>query len=1061
MNQNSQPPTVDDRTQSDLQAELTALAEQYIDDWNPETADMVDQLLAVGAEFGSEVVQRLNRLPEKHRTAFLETLGKQPQPPQAARLPLSVEPAGEIDRNVQIPDRTQVVAETRDDETTVFEIPPGSGFEATPASLTDVYAVDPTRDRITSHNSLANGERQQLFVGENHQQHALYLGDGPLFKLNPGAILEIELRGAIVAGFEESVVWEYYGTKDRDTESTKSGEGWHRLPLVDTAEEPPEPRDTSFDDETTGYTTRRRLPGEFVETIVGETECRWLRCRLIEPAEACFNSEIERVSVATNTPHEREQSTPEAAFVDDVPLAVDDDGDIEPLGQFPQPSSTLYLSDDEALSKPGSRVKLSFVPPVASGESTGATESAESTDNNQTAPSDQTTEHNQPTDDPETTDEPQIADFGVLEEPPAVSWEYWNGSGWSRLSIEDGTRNLQDPGEITFTVPEDIGPTAVAGHEAYWIRGRLVSGSYGDLGATLTSSREGSPERPRFSSITVGYDHPGSNVSALFAENNGHIKPWSTDDRRPFEPLAEATQTVYFGFDGPLRYGPIPLFVALEETWYPAGFDPGVQWEYCVDPATDTWTPLSVEDGTNGLTERGVVRLRFSEQTGPTDLFGTRRNWIRAVMSEANFDVHEQQPVTQRDEPSTASHPGHTTTARPPTIEGIYPNTQWADNARTIEAEILGSSDGSANQQFECAHAPLLECELWVDESAALSKSELADLQATDPERLDIVTDSRGKQTAVWVRWQPVDRLCDGDTRVYQLDRTDGTIQFGDGDCGKIPPQGVDAIRATYRSGGGAGGNVPAGAVETLKTPISLVESVSNPFAGTGGTPIEPTAAVGERAAGEIRSRGRAVTPRDYEQLATSTVRTLARVRCQPNRGPDGSRQPGSVRLLVVPDENRERPTPSLAVKTRLEATVTEAAPGRLTEGSASTLSVCGPTYIPCDVTVTVSIDRGGLSQLERELRETLSTFLHPLDGNGGEGWPFGNAPTVAAISRRIREMEGVTGVRALSATLTVDGEQHRLEAASQPPLPTEGLVCSGSHRITLEHQPDQTGGRQ
>ena len=447
MNRNeelSQPPTVDDRTPSQLQAELTALADQYVTDWNSETTDMADQLLKVGGEFGSEVLQRLNRLPEKHRAGFLQTLGKGPQPPQAARLPVSVEPAGDVGRNVRVPGGTQMTASTRDDETTVFEIPPDSGFEATPASLVDVYAVDPSEDRLTSHHSLADGDGEQLFVGENHQQHALYLGDESLFELDSGGVLEIEASGHIADGFEQAIVWEYYGTTtpsgtgQTDGESGESEiEGWHRLPTVDTAEESLRSRvdrlpKRAGNDES-GYTTRRQLTGEFVETSIEGIESRWLRCRLAEPTAACFRTEIETLSVTTNSPPDCEQSTPDGAFVNDVPLAVDGNEDIEPLGQFPQPASTLYLASDETLTKPGAQARVSFEPPETPHE-----------------PAD-----NSPADDS------PAADFGALDEPPKLSWEYWNGSGWAGLEVDDGTEHLQQAGEIRFIVPEDGESTLV------------------------------------------------------------------------------------------------------------------------------------------------------------------------------------------------------------------------------------------------------------------------------------------------------------------------------------------------------------------------------------------------------------------------------------------------------------------------------------------------------------------------------------------------------------------------------------------------------------------------
>jgi len=262
----SQPPVVDDRSPEQLENELLTLADQYVDDWNADSEDMARELLTVGAEFGSEVIQRLNQLPRKHRAGFLQTLGKEPAPPQAAQLPLSVAPASDIDRNVQIPGGTQVTASTRDDETTVFELPPEAAFEATPAELASVYAVDPTTDRLTSHDALAAGERQQLFCGENHQQHALYLGDESLFELDSGAVLEIDIEGQIADGFETAVVWEYYGTnenQDRETDDADT-EGWHQLQPLKRTDESLRSRLDRLPNpgEESAWTTRRQLPGE-------------------------------------------------------------------------------------------------------------------------------------------------------------------------------------------------------------------------------------------------------------------------------------------------------------------------------------------------------------------------------------------------------------------------------------------------------------------------------------------------------------------------------------------------------------------------------------------------------------------------------------------------------------------------------------------------------------------------------------------------------------------------------------------------------------------------------
>jgi|AntRauMinimDraft_4_1070384.scaffolds.fasta_scaffold00094_11 hypothetical protein len=1053
-------PTLDGRGREELLDELTELADQYVDGWEPSSVDTATVLLRIAAEFGAETIQQLNRLPQKHRAAFLDTLGFQRHPPQAARLPLSVDVSADLDRNVPVPGGTQAIATTTDDETAVFEIPQDRGFEATPASLTAWYAVDPKTDRLVSHEAAIDSDSQRLFVGPNHQQHALYFGDDSVLELDPGSIIEVELRGSVDSqALEESLCWEYYGVGEGGTA------GWHSLavdttPTADTqgaagsnAEESLRQRldrlSTSRTQSTDGaYSVSLRLPNELVSTAVDGIESRWIRCRVDAPSSAPFATQIESVRVQVSQSPEADQLTPDAGFTDDVPLSFEDNSDIRPLGRLPQPSSTLYLTAREPLSKPAALVTLSFESPV--GDS--STDSASAADD--------------PTD-PAGGDSSTGVDFGVLGGPPEISWEYWNGTSWTGLAVEsDDTDSLRAAGELQFVVPDDLAATAVSGHEARWIRARLVSGSYGQPSVDVTDPDSGGgfdpADSPQYGSISVRYEHADSSFAHMVSENNGVRSAVSeTVDRfQPFRRLSEANQTIYLGFDDVLRDGPIPVFVPLDDPGYPQGFDPGVRWEYCTDPETDSWSRLPVEDGTCGFTEDGIVSLRFPEPTTEHERFGTRCHWIRAVVTE---DAFSTTPSDGRQSTRTDGSRSPRSATRPPVVSGLHPNTQWADNARTIEDETLGTSDGSADQQFDCAYGPLIDCEVWVDEADSLSAAERADLRETQPDRVAAVSDDQGELTAFWVRWTPVENFVgvDSDSRVYRPDRSAGTITFGDGDAGAIPPHG-DAIRSTYTTGGGPAGNVESGAVMDLKTPISLVESADNPAPADGGISVEPTEQVATRAASEIKTRGRAVTASDFERVAATAVRKLATVECHPHLGPDGTQQPGWITLLIVPDSNGERPMPSMALEQRVERAASEAAPARITAGEGSGITIRGPSYAPVSVDATVQTadeaTRGrSLSVLKSELESTLDRYLHPLDGDDGTGWAFGDLPTTVSLQSHLNSVAGVETVTELSATIQQGEDRLRLTQGSPvPELPVDGLVCSGEHMISV-----QVGGRQ
>lgn len=56
---------------------------------------------------------------------------------------------------------------------------------------------------------------------------------------------------------------------------------------------------------------------------------------------------------------------------------------------------------------------------------------------------------------------------------PALHWEYFNGSSWEELSVEDETRNFRVPGIVSFVAPEDSQPLKRFGTELHFIRARL------------------------------------------------------------------------------------------------------------------------------------------------------------------------------------------------------------------------------------------------------------------------------------------------------------------------------------------------------------------------------------------------------------------------------------------------------------------------------------------------------------------------------------------------------------------------------------------------------------
>jgi hypothetical protein len=165
----------------------------------------------------------------------------------------------------------------------------------------------------------------------------------------------------------------------------------------------------------------------------------------------------------------------------------------------------------------------------------------------------------------------------------------------------------------------------------------------------------------------------------------------------------------------------------------------------------------------------------------------------------------------------------------------------------TVAAETLGTSSGTAYQSFKLANSGVL-------------------LGQPMTIVVNNVTYSKVPYTIDYNAEDPVfSAYTDGNGNTY--------IKFGDGVSGKIPPFG-GSVKITYRYTTTAGslGNV---ATDTIKTVVSDANGlaindirVTNAAAFSGGTDAESTDSVRVNAPLALRSLNRAVSLKDYAQLA-------------------------------------------------------------------------------------------------------------------------------------------------------------------------------------------------
>jgi predicted phage baseplate assembly protein len=1068
------PPELDGRRARELRREITELAPYYTPSWDPDAGGVGAGLVDVFGELGAEVTERLDATPEKHRLAFYDALGFGQRPPQAARVPVQYAVVPEAPDNVAVQPGTAALAEAG--EPVTFHVPPDAAFEATPARLRDVLAVLPDGDAVYDQSELVDGgSSATLWTGRNRQSHEWFLGDTALLSAGAADTLVVDLDSAVDPDvLVDEVEWHYFGATEPDGPAD-----WRRLSPAE---------DIELVDAEGDVALALSPAGPLVERAVDGVESKWLRCR-VPPGSPVATERPFTVDFVGLTTETSGTGYPDTLLANDVPLEnpTNSEEPIRPFGDQPRPNDAFYVAASAAFSKPGAAVTLTFTPVEAAQSTDGG--SSRFTGIGAVSPSAVSTVGN--------TLERYLR-AGGGDANPTLSWEYWDGDGWSRIeTITDGTSGFtaREEKTVEFTVPNDLAPTTVAGHEGHWIRARLVGGDYGTVvhvpqtseGTRWARQTTGSP--PEYVEIALSYTVANRREPSHVRARNGLATTAVAPDEsfRPFTSLPEREQTLYLGFDAPLSGGPIQLFAGIDERPSPADFTPQIRWER--RQADGGWTQLQVEDGTASLTEQGIVGLGFADRTVATNRFGRERHWLRARVTGDEFEVVpdlDAEAGTESEDRRTGGNgdgsrtetadigatgstdaagttlsacgetvatepPSGEPNERPPSLTGLHPNTGWARNVRAVTDELLGGSDGEPDQSFAVANPPALDPAVWVDERSALAEPQRTALLAERPEDVTVERTGDGAVRAVWVRWTVVPDLLDSpeDARHCVVDETAGEVRFGDDTNGRIPPRGTDNLRASYLTGGGSAGNVPVGAVGKLKSSLPFVDAVTNPAPGAGGADQESRADLRDRAPQTLRDRDRAVMPTDYERLAADASRRIARARCLPGMDRGGNREPGYVTVLVVPDNRTATPVPSLGLLDRVERSLGDHAPASVVANDR--LVVRGPSYVSVGIDAdVVTGDVGSLQSVEGRLRSTIDEFLHPLTGRDDAGWPFGDLPSRSDVFALLEGVEGVDHVESLFLTFTGTETVTVGEGAREPDASPDALVRGGEHDVTV-----------
>ncbi len=713
---------------------------------------------------------------------------------------------------------------------------------------------------------------------------------------------------------------------------------------------------------------------------------------------------------------------PDMAFYNDVPLDLTTvNGQfkpfIYPFGKTPRLLDTFYIASQEAFSKVGANIALQI--------------------------------------------KLRMESEGSPNPDPALSWEYWDGNGWTQIpgikeDFKIDASNSFSSKLVTVTINDfpELKPTKANGQENLWIRVRLIGGHYGqEVIIADNDISQGKVTPPIITFLSINYDYKNNfqNVQHLLTHNNLNFIDLTEEGQtkckvfKPFLPLDDKHQTLYLGFDKKLEKGPISLFFSTEEQPGSADKIPLIDWEYYTESAK--WVRLDVLDETRGLMRPGVIEFVFPQDFKKTKEFGKELYWIRAVDVKDTFKPIWSHPPVVRKE--TAS----------PRIKGIFLNTTWAIQAETIKDEILGSSDGTTGQSFTLTKTPIISEDIWINEIRTISEEERKDILEKGEYEARETKDEKGNVIEFWVKWKPVEGLLTSskDDRHYEIHKVPGEIKFGDEVYGKIPPIGTDNIKTNYRTGGGSKGNVRAYEIKDLKTSIPFLDKAFNPLSASGGTEVEGIEKTIERGPQVLKHRNRAITAQDFEQIACQASRAIARAKCLPNFDNQGQFKPGWVTIVVIPQSSEDRPRLSLQLKREVGSYVKEHSANTVIEKNH--LQVSEPVYVEVSVnTALIALSMDVIPAVEKKVFSRLREFLNPLTGGyQRRGWEFGRMPCFSDFYALLEKIEGVDHIKSLSLNMMTYAEDQIIsellvspERPSDIKIPPYAIVCSGNHRITV-----------
>lgn len=533
---------------------------------------------------------------------------------------------------------------------------------------------------------------------------------------------------------------------------------------------------------------------------------------------------------------------------------------------------------------------------------------------------------------------------------------------------------------------------------------------------------------PYMSAFTLQYSKEKAEVEHCISENNFQLRQGLHPPFYPFYAIS-GEPSLFLGFQGDVSQlkwnGYFSFSIPNPSKQTASKDDYGVGYQYYSE---DGWQTLALDvDQTDNLTRSGMIawHLPDQEQAEQRKVPAAQMNTLFSCSSPMFWVRLRRTKFTEKSDDTTkivsslasvaASEPqqnndNHLVPAEVLEgiqVKGIYPNSVWAEDYTTHTNQVLGTSNQTENQQFQISPSLVYPGQ----------QIEVREMTWPVPEQVRMIELESGKgaihevvnngHKEVWVRWAAVPslQLSGPKSRHYMIDPYTGTITFGDGVRGMIPPTLKNNIVARWYQRSHSGQTMPgAGELTKLLRNLANVKAVTNYEAAIGKQTQELTSDFLARAPQVIQTRDRAVTLHDFQFLAMQSTNLVARAKCCQEET-----TPHLIEVIIVPDSHYGSYYPGADLSQKVADYLQQRALPTL----KSQIMIRAPSYTRITVAAKLTIDPDYTQASVRSaVVKALQQFLDPVVGQTDhQGWDFGAVVFSSQVSSVIRNVDGVVEI--------------------------------------------------